>query len=133
MAEESLQEQGPERTSPVVVVTIEEDGTVDTRSNMGAFVFVLDRRLRNRDQSIQVGGSGASLRTLLEGLSGKDEAFVKRVARDLIREMATLKLDVEEYGPTRRELAQLTNLKKSLEVRLDEALNVRPSSGARHV
>lgn len=122
MAEKSLQEQGPERTNPVVVVTIEEDGTVDTRSNMGAFVFVVDRRLRNRDQSIQVGGSGASLRTLLEGLSGKDQGFVKQVASDLVRAVATLKLNVDEYGPTPKELAQVTNLKKSLEQRLDEAL-----------
>lgn len=121
MAEDSLQEQGPERTSPVVVVTIEEDGTVDTRSNTGAYVFVVDRRLRSRDQAIQVGGTVASLRTLLEGLSGKDEAFVKQVASDLVREVATLKLDVDEYGPSSKELAQVNNLKKSLERRLEEA------------
>lgn len=40
MAKESPEEQGPERTSPVVVVTIKEDGTVDTRSNMGAYVLL---------------------------------------------------------------------------------------------
>lgn len=122
MAEESLQEQGPERTGPVVVVTIEEDGTVDTRSNMGAYVFVVDRRLRSRDQAIQVGGLAASLRTLLEGLSGKDEVFVKQVASDLVRAVKSLKLDVDEYGPSSKELAQVNNLKKSLERRLEEAL-----------
>jgi hypothetical protein len=122
MAEESLQEQGPERTGPVVVVTIEEDGTVDTRSNMGAYVFVVDRRLRSRDQAIQVGGLAASLRTLLEGLSGKDEVFVKQVASDLVRAVKSLKLDVDEYGPSSKERAQVNNLKKSLERRLEEAL-----------
>ncbi|NKE68668.1 hypothetical protein RAMLITH_22865 [Ramlibacter sp. RBP-2] len=100
---------------------------------MGAFVFVIDRRLRPRDQPIQVGESAASLRTLLGGLSGKDEAFVKQVASDLVREVAILKLDVDEYGPTAKEVAQVANLKKSLELRLGEALTVRPSSGARHV
>ncbi len=109
-----MAEKSPEPAAPVVVVTIEEDGTADTRSNMGAFVFVVDRRLRSRDQAIQVGNSAASLRTLLEGLSGKDGAFVKQVARDLVREVATLKLAVDEYGPTPKELAQVTNLKKSL-------------------
>lgn len=125
MPEESLQEQSSDRKSPVVVVTIDEDGTVDTRSNMGAFVFVVDRRLRDRDQAIQMGQSAASLRALLEGLSGKDEAFVEQVARDLVREVATLKLDVDEYAPTAKERAQVANLKKSLEQRLDEALKLR--------
>lgn len=128
-----MAENSSERQAPVVVVTIEEDGTVDTRSNMGAFVFVVDRRLRRRDQAIQVGNSAASLRTLLEGLSGKDEAFVKQVASDLVREVAALKLNADEYGPTAKEVAQVANLKKSLELRLGEALTVRPSSGARHV
>lgn len=89
------------------------------------YVFVVDRRLRSRDQAIQVGGLAASLRTLLEGLSGKDEAFVEQVARDLVREVATLKLDVDEYAPTAKERAQVANLKKSLEQRLDEALKLR--------
>lgn len=120
-----MAEKSPEPAAPVVVVTIEEDGTVDTRSNMGAFVFVLDRRLRSRDQAIQVGDSSASLRTLLEGLSGKDEAFVKQIASDLVREVATLKFDVDEYGPTSKEVAQVSNLKKSLELRLAEALAIR--------
>ena len=125
MAKESPEEQGPERTSPVVVVTIKEDGTVDTRSNMGAYVFVVDRRLRSRDQAIQVGGLAASFRTLLEGLSGKDQPFVKQVASDLVRAVKGLKLDVDEYGPTPKELAQVSNLKRSLERHLGDALKLR--------
>jgi hypothetical protein len=43
----------------------------------------------------------------------------------LVREVATLKLDVDEYAPTAKERAQVANLKKSLEQRLDEALKLR--------
>ncbi len=100
--------------APRVVVTIEADGTVDTHADSGVTVFVVDRRLRDDDHALQIEGLSASLRSLLEGLSGSNPEKVGKVADDLLQGLELLREQPVTCELGERERTQIQNLRNHL-------------------
>jgi phage replication-related protein YjqB (UPF0714/DUF867 family) len=96
---------------PRVVVTIEADGTLETQADTGVNVFVVDRRLRDDDHALQIDGVSASLRSLLEGLSGSHPENVAKVASDVLRGLELLREQPVSCELGQRERTQIQNLR----------------------
>lgn len=99
---------------PHVVVTIEADGTLDTRADSAVNVFVIDRRLRDNDHALQIGGVSASLRSLLEGLSGSHPERVREVADDVLNALELLRAQPVTCELGQREQTQIQNFRNYL-------------------
>lgn len=77
-------------------------------------MFVVDRRRRDDDHALQIEGVSASLRSLLEGLSGSHPEKVRKVADDVLHGLELLREQPVTCELGERERTQIQNLRNHL-------------------